>query len=243
MRGRIAFSLKNDPRSLPAYPLGDAARYLQLPPATLRSWVAGRKYPTSKGERFFHPLIIAPESNARLTLSFINLVEAHVLDAIRRTHGVAVPKIRRAVEFVKRELGSDHPLAEKSFETDGVDLFLQEYGQLINVSRDGQLAMKNVLEAYLERIERDSRGIAVRLFPFTRNRPASSDVRQEPRSVVIDPRVSYGRPVLTGTGIPTSVLAERYKAGESIRELADDYARPANEIEEAIRCELQTEAA
>jgi uncharacterized protein (DUF433 family) len=170
-------------------------------------------------------------------------VEAHVLDAIRRTHGIALPKVRRAIEFVKRELSSDHPLAERSFETDGVDLFLQEYGQLINVSSDGQLAMKSVLEAYLERIERDSHGIAARLFPFTRKRPASPDVRQEPRTVVIDPRVSYGRPVLVGTGIPTSVLAERYKAGESIRELADDYARPTNEIEEAIRCELQTEAA
>ena len=200
MRGRTAFNLENDPRSLPAYPPGDAARYLQLPPATLRSWAAGRKYPTSKGERFFRPLIAAPESDSRLTLSFINLVEAHVLDAIRRTHGIALPKVRRAIEFVKRELGSDHPLAERSFETDGVDLFLQEYGQLINVSRDGQLAMKNVLEAYLERIERDSHGIAVRLYPFTRNRAASPNVRQEPRAVVIDPRVSYGRPSWSAQG-------------------------------------------
>jgi uncharacterized protein (DUF433 family) len=243
MRGRTAFNLKNDPRILPAYTLGDAAHYLQVPPATLRSWVAGRKYPTSKGERFFQPLIASPENNNRLTLSFINLVEAHVLDAIRRTHGIALPKVRKAIEFVKRELGSNHPLAERSFETDGVDLFIQEYGQLINVSRDGQLAMKNVLAAYLERIERDSQGIATRLYPFTRNRAPSSNVRREPKVVVIDPRVSYGRPVLVGTGIPTSILAERYKAGESIKELADDYGRSTNEIEEAIRCELQTEAA
>jgi len=243
MKGRTAFNLKTDPRSLPAYPIGDAARYLQVPHATMRSWTVGRKYPTSKGNRFFRPLITAPENGNLLALSFINLVEAHVLDAIRRTHGIALPKVRRAIEFAKRELGSDHPLAERSFQTDGVDLFVQEYGQLINVSRDGQLAMKNVLEAYLERIERDSHGVAARLYPFTRNRPASPGMRKEPRTVVIDPRVSYGRPVLAGTGIPTSVLAERYKAGDSIQELSDDYFRPTNEIEEAIRCELQTEAA
>ena len=61
--------------------------------------------------------------------------------------------------------------------------------------------------------------------------------------MVIDPHVSFGRPVLVGTGIPTAVIAERYKAGESIDELAGDYGRGPSEIEEAIRCELWLEAA
>jgi hypothetical protein len=44
-------------------------------------------------------------------------------------------------------------------------------------------------------------------------------------------------------GIATDVIAQRYKAGESIAELADDYDRSQGEIEEAIRCELYREAA
>ena len=71
---------------------------------------------------------------------------------------------------------------------------------------------------------------------------AKHDLR-EPKVVVIDPRISYGRPVLAGTGIPTAVVAERYKAGESIDELAEDYGRSRKEIEETIRCELWLEAA
>ena len=51
-------------------------------------------------------------------------------------------------------------------------------------------------------------------------------------------QISYGRPVLVGTGIPMALLAEPYKAGESIDELAEDYGRQRKEIEEAIRCEL-----
>ena len=39
-------------------------------------------------------------------------------------------------------------------------------------------------------------------------------------------------------GIPTAVIANRYKAGESIEDLAGDYDSPHLEIEEAIRCEL-----
>jgi uncharacterized protein (DUF433 family) len=61
--------------------------------------------------------------------------------------------------------------------------------------------------------------------------------------VVVDPRVSFGCPVLAGTGIATDVIAKRYKAGDSIAELADDYDRSQSEIEEAIRCELYREAA
>jgi len=56
--------------------------------------------------------------------------------------------------------------------------------------------------------------------------------------VVIDPYISFGRPVLIKTGIPTIILAERYKAGESIKELVKDYQCDSALIEEGIRCEL-----
>ncbi len=52
-----------------------------------------------------------------------------------------------------------------------------------------------------------------------------------------------GRPVLAGRGIPTIVIAQRYKAGESIDSLVEDYGCERAEIEEAIRCELHLEAA
>ena len=60
---------------------------------------------------------------------------------------------------------------------------------------------------------------------------------------MIDPAVSFGRPVLVGTSIATTVVAERYQAGESIEDLASDYARPPAEIQEAIRCEFRSQAA
>ena len=65
----------------------------------------------------------------------------------------------------------------------------------------------------------------------------------EPRAIAMDPYVSFGRPMLVGTGIPTAIVAERYKAGESIQELAYDYDLLPSLIEEAIRCELEMKAA
>jgi uncharacterized protein (DUF433 family) len=226
-----------DPREMPAYGIVDASHYLLIPTATLRSWVLGRKYPTQRGEKLFRPVIqLADLTKPRL--SFLNLIEAHVLDAIRREHEIPLPKVRIALEYLQKKSYSNHPLADHAFETDGIDLFVEKYGQLINVSQSGQVAMKECLKAYLKRIERDAKGVPIRLYPFTRKR--SFD---EPRAVVIDPHISFGRPVLAGTGIVTAIIAERYKAGESIADLANDYGRNSLEIEEAIRCELQKEAA
>jgi uncharacterized protein (DUF433 family) len=123
--------------------------------------------------------------------------------------------------------------------TDGADLFVEAYEGMVNASREGQMALTPILQAYLQRLEFDAKRGVVRLFPFIRRREFQTPeiLLHEPRVVVIDPRVSFGRPVLVGTNIRTSIIAERYMAGESVRELAEDYNRSALEIEEAIRCE------
>ena len=226
-----------DPRDLAAYGIPEAAHYLQIPAATLRSWVVGRPYPTRAGIRMFAPVIELPD-RGNPSLSFFNLVEAHVLGALRRQHGIKLPRVRAAVRYLREKFRSRHPLADRSFETDGLDLFIEQTGLLIAVSGAGQIGIREVLEAHLRRIEWDPTGAAIRLFPFTRN-----GVSSEPKGIVIDPHVSFGRPALAGKGIPTAVIAERYKAGESVDSLTTDYECSRDEIEEAIRCELRLEAA
>ena len=215
-----------DPREIPTYTISEAAHYLLIPVATLRSWTVGRYYPVRAGKRRFKPVITVSQEHPAM-LSFVNLIEAHVLEAIRRVYGVHLPEVRNAITFLQREFKSKHPLVEQKIETDGKDLFIRTFGQLVTASKGGQLAIPELVGAYLRRIEWDEQGVASRLYPFTRKRQFD-----EPRVVVIDPRISFGRPVLAGTGIRTSIVAERYKAGESIDELARDYGRRPLDIEE-----------
>jgi uncharacterized protein (DUF433 family) len=226
-----ASSARPDPREVPAYNLAEAAYYLGIPVATLRSWVLGRDYEVANGTRRFAPIIEITDRKQK-RLSFINLVEAHVLTALRREHAIRLPQVRKAITYLRQRLSSPHPLADQQFVTDGLDLFVEKYGQLINITRDGQLAMRNVLQSFLKRVKRDAKGAPVKLYLFVRG------AVDEPFAVVVDPAVSFGRPVLEGTGIPTEILAQRYKAGDSLDTLADDYGRPKEEIEEAIRYEL-----
>lgn len=228
---------RDDVGNLASYSIPEAAHYLRIPTSTLRSWVIGQPYPRKVDRGFFEPPIEIADRERRL-LSFTNLVEAHVLWAIRRKYNLPLQKVRRALRFLSEKLDSLHPLATQRFETDGVDLFIPKLDALITVTQEGQLAMREMLAVHLKRVEWSPRGEPTRLYPFTRK-----DATDEPRAVVIDPRVGYGRPVLVGTGIPTAIIAERFWAGEQPEDLARDYQRNPSEILEAIRCEFDSEAA
>jgi uncharacterized protein (DUF433 family) len=229
-------ALQSDVRYQPAYSIAEAAHYLRMPRATLRSWVAGRWYPVGGAKKKSRPLVHPDDPEGRY-LSFINLVEAHILAAILRRHGVKLPKVRRALDYVKRHFVVERPLIDETFQTDGMDLFVERYGEMINASREGQQAMRDILSLYLQRIERDGAGLPVKLYPFTRDTAAQEPPRPDPRLIVMSPLVSYGRPVIRGTGIPVAAIYERYKAGDSIAELADQFRLDPSAVEEAIRCE------
>jgi uncharacterized protein (DUF433 family) len=218
-----------DPREVPSYDPAEAAHYLHMPSSTIRNWV--------RGTDAFKSVIALPTRRATL-LSFMNLVEVHVLSAIRRHHNIPMQKVRHAIGYLQRMYGQAHPLAIHQFETDGVDLFVQELGRTVNVVREGQVAMRDLIEAHLKRVEWDAGGLAAVLYPFV---SADLDIQRKP--VMFDPRIAFGRLVLVNTGIPTIEIAQRYKAGESIDNLASDYGRARLEIEDAIRCELQLASA
>jgi uncharacterized protein (DUF433 family) len=73
--------------------------------------------------------------------------------------------------------------------------------------------------------------------PFVRQHDPS-----EPKHVLIDPRRSFGRPVIAGTGIPTSAVADRFFAGESPEHLAHDFRLTPDQVLEAVRYERRAAA-
>jgi uncharacterized protein (DUF433 family) len=147
-----------------------------------------------------------------------------------------MPNIRDAIAYTERELEVEHPLAFQEFTTDYVDLFVRTAGVLVNASKGGQTKLDGVL-GELMRIEwRDKRPIA--LFPVVSHREDA-----DARPIRISPLVAFGRPVLTGTRIPISAVADRFYGGESVGELADDYGVSVNAIEDAVRVEREPAAA
>jgi uncharacterized protein (DUF433 family) len=233
-RKKVDIYRGRDPRDVPTYSFTEASHHLQIPLKTLRSWIRGRDYPTTTGKRKFEPIILLPDQDLPL-LSFTNLVEAHVLDAIRYHHNVPLKNIRQAVNYLRERSNSRHPLAEYWFQLKGVDLLIEDGGLMVNVTRRGQLEMKDIIQAYLRRVDRDPKGAALRLYPYLHRHPR--ELANEPKLVLIDPRISFGKPILVGVGVPITVVANRRKSGESVTELAKDYGCEASEIEKAIQYE------
>ena len=211
-----------------AYTLVEAARYLKLPVATLRSWVVGRGYPTASGTERFHPLIHPPEKRPPV-LSFSNLIEAHVLRALRTEHGVSVKAVRKALRYAEQTLGIERLLLRGELCTQAGEIFLERYGTLINLSASGQLAMRRVFEEHLKRVVWDKKHFPERLYPFL-----SAERHTGERPIVIDPQIAFGRPIVLRKGVSTRVIAERIDSGETVQGLAADYDLSEAEIEDAV---------
>lgn len=224
-----------DPRSLPAYGIAEASHYLRIPTATLRSWTSRRPYRTEPNRTHFNALITLPDPDLG-SLSFFNLVEAHILHAVeeaQRFPKIPLPRIYSALEDVRKEFDSKHPLTEKRFATEGINYLMTRFQGLRPASEFRRSAIRELIRVYLSRIEYDPAGIAIRFYPFTRKIDLN-----ESKGLVIDPYVSFGRATIRNTGISTGLIAERYRAGDSLDALAQDYGCKKTQIEEAVRSEL-----
>jgi len=205
----------------PAYGVAEVAVYLKVPYQTLRYWLTGF------GRR---PPVILPLGSGPARLSFLNLLECHVLAGMRKQYNLRLPRIRTGLMKVVHDYHEPHPLVSEVFLTDRRDLFIERLGRAINVSRHGQMRLE-FDTLYLERVRVDPNGI-FRFFPFVVQAGAS-----EPKTIEINPMVGFGKPVLAGTGISTAIIAARFNARESVADLAEEYGCKPNQIEEALRWE------
>jgi hypothetical protein len=165
MKGRTSAQVKGsdrwnlyggkDPRDMPSYASWEAARYLRLPIRTVQNWAFG--FGTYGGRPLIH---VADET--RHLLSFWNVAELHVLSALRRYHQISPVKLRRLILYLQQSFASPHPLLTQQMLTDGVSVFVEAEG-LVNASKEGQRAMRVLMEAHLQRIDQDVDGLAIRL--------------------------------------------------------------------------------
>ena len=211
-------------RDLPVYSTAEAAAFLDIPSTTLRWWAFGGF--VGRYRTWSEPLIERPVASDDL-LSFNNLAELHILSVTTRLHRVKLKAVRAAVEHIRERFPSPYPLLSEAFFTDGRDLFVKTVEETLNITRQGQLALKPILDLYLERIVRDEKFLPTKIYPVMRGQESS-------KVVSIMPTVSSGRPVIDGFGIPVSSIWGRYQGGDSSEFLARDYDIPLEKIEGAI---------
>lgn len=205
-----------EPRLRPFYTVPEIVKYADTSARTARGWLSG--YDEAR------TAVVTPGSERDLR-SFADLVEVAAIAAARRAQ-MSLQGLRIAIATARKIYGWERPLLERQFQHDGREFFVpdDETGGYVSLNRHGQVAW-HLLSAVLKALDYEQ-DLAIRWWPIGRHVPIS-----------VDPRISFGRPFIEGAGVSTVAVSERFKAGERMEELAEDYDIDVEVIERAIRFE------
>jgi len=214
------------------YTVPEAWRLTGIPQARLRRWLRGYTYRRGETSAASAPVWRRqlPEIDGALGLGFLDLMEARFVDAFRKA---AVPwrVIRLCAERARELVGTDHPFSSQRFRTDGRTIFaesIDEAGEprLLDLVKS-QFAFARIIGPSLYAgIEFSDRDIPARWWPLGRQSP-----------VVIDPARSFGQPIVSAAGIPTSVLADAVAAEGSVAKVARLFRVAPQSVNAALRFE------
>lgn len=220
---------------LGAYSAPEAARLIGMPPATLRRWLLGYRHGGEAGPTVEPPLW-SPQydvDECELLLGFRDLVEARFVHALRRSH-IGLQTIRLCLDRARDILGQDHPLSTRMFKTDGKRLFLE----MTEGAAEPALVDLKARQHVFHRVVQPS----LRGLEFGDERAERWWLLPDRRTIVADPRQSFGQPTIASVGLLTSRVAQEVKAEGSIERVARLYGASVAAVRDALRFERDLHA-
>jgi len=215
---------------LGVYSINDASRLTRIGQRRLRRWFSGYEFKL-KGERVTSERVLAgelPIMDGNLALSFLDLQEARCIAEFRRRR-VGWKALRRAHQQGQRELETTHPFCSGRFKNIGrtmmYDAGTREHDDiLLDIARN-QTSFRSVLSPYLHGLE------------FLNDKPVLWFPLNRSTRVVIDPRRSFGVPIVRSEGVQTGILDRSYRAEGSLRRVSKWYEVDIRDVKDAVRFE------
>ncbi|MCB2100336.1 MAG: DUF433 domain-containing protein [Rhodobacterales bacterium] len=212
------------------YDVPEAARLTRVRAPKIRRWVRGYNYAHDGQARHSEPLwrTVVPEFDGKVGLDFRDLTEIRVVGALRAA-GIGLPTIRLAIERAREIVGDERPLSTETFRTDGKSIFLKLAGTsddpvLLNL-KSRQFGIQRLIEPSFKDLDFEN-SAAVRWWPAGRR-----------KGIVIDPRRSFGQPIVADGGVPTSVLRDAVAAEGSVANAARYFDLPPAVVRGALAYE------
>lgn len=234
-----------DPRYLLCYDATEAANYLRISKNIACGW-ADEQSRSRQRKEFLNgsQVPFRTEAHDSQSLSFADLIKLHVLRAVASSYSRSkaskdvILRVGIALEEeVAGQSNISHSLIHTEHWFEDVDRFIDLCENLMGTPKLERRTLREAISQHIERIELDEAGMAIRLYPFTRVREETS-----PRILAFDPRIAFGRLSIVGRGIPVEIIVSRYRAGDGIAAMAQDYDCPLESIEEALRSALPISA-
>ena len=213
------------------YTVADASRLAGVSSRRIRRWLKGYEFKVKHG-RHRSPAVwnsqLEPIDHA-MALGFLDLLEIRCVDAFISA-GVSWKTLRQVHDRARELVGHSHPFCTNRFATDGHTIFmeLQEKNDEVTLwdMRDVQRVFDRIIRPFLKNIEFDSARMPLRWWPRGKN-----------HQVALDPRRSFGQPIIFREGIPTQVLARSARANDSLEEVARWFEIKSASVREAVEFE------
>ncbi|MBN1684525.1 MAG: DUF433 domain-containing protein [Gammaproteobacteria bacterium] len=190
----------------PTYSLITSARLVNMKKWTVRRYLRGYEYDYDQ-KRIKQPPVIKGSNIQEPYASFLDLIDLiFVRELLKR--GFFLPTIRKALDEARQWLGTKH-FGRSEFFTCGaseIALRLPKDGSMITLLTGGQSIFPQVIEQFSDKLDFEDitqYGFAKRWYP-----------RGMDGMIVIDPEIAFGRPIINGTGIPTSNIYDLYLGEE-----------------------------
>jgi len=208
------------------YTAPEAARMVGMNTATLKRWLVGYDHHGRRESELWRPQYALGDDG--LLLGFRDLIEARMVNALRH-QGIGLQTIRICIERARQIVGDDRPFSTREFKTDGKRIFLEITKQLAEPElidlKHSQGVFKQVVAPTLQDLDFGISGVERWwLLPGK-------------KSVVADPRRSFGQPIIAETGMTTARAAQAIKAEGSIERAAKAYEMPPRLFRDALAYE------
>lgn len=219
----------NDPVELPRYSYRDAARATGVPATTIGAWFRGQQWYRRRTAGFFRPVLQRPDRDDP-RLSFNNLLEVHVLRALRNVHAVRLEKVREAIGVAQKQYNVPRLLISDKLHAGGGELFLATYSELVHLTSGHQMVMRDLFAQFLERITVEgAHADLLPFYPFPKNPALGTQ-----KLILVSPFVAFGAAVISRNGVSTATIAQRVDAGEEKATIVEDYGLEEPEFDEAV---------
>lgn len=219
------------------YTVAEASRLTRVPSRRITRWVRGYTYKIGQDERASEAVWRSAlrEYDGFTILSFMDLIEVRFIDAFRR-HGVSWKTIRLAAQRAREISNQVYPFATRRFKSDGRSIFAElgvktRNRRLIDLAKNQYEFHQVVSPSLYVGLEFTDGDQICRWWPLgTRRR------------IVIDPRRSFGQPIVAREGVPTAILAAAYKVEESVDRVAKWYDVEPRAVRDAVEYEQKLAA-
>jgi uncharacterized protein (DUF433 family) len=206
------------------YTVPMVARILAAKPVKVRSWVEGY------GHSGASPILVRqlPRVGGKTVLGFLDLIESafirHFVDEV----GFSPQTVRKVAVKLRDRHGVDHPFAmDKRFRANGRHIFEEV------AADDGEKRLVNLMNDNFEIIPAVEPSLFDQVFYVEDIARYWQPLRNHP-NIIMDPKISFGRPVVRNVWIPTETLFAAYQAEGSVDAAAEEFGLKVTDVEAAV---------